>query len=541
MNWKPAAVAALIMAAMEITGVAAAETRVTNAEEFNAAVGAVRPGDSIVLANGVYRDLELVLDVKGNDGAPVMLTAETPGRAILTGASTLRIGGEHAVVSGLRFEGGSLKGGAVVEFRGRDNTPARNCRLTETAIISYNAPWPAPDAPESEIVTYPWVAVYGENNRVDHCSFKDHWGRGVTVCLFPEAGQVAGHRIDNNLFADRPRAPEAFTDINWFRYRNGHEAIRIGTSGVSDTNARCIVEGNLFERMSGEVEVVSVKSCENVLRNNTFRDCDGALVLRHGHRNRVEGNFFLEMPGATSNSGGVRVVGEGQVVINNYFGGLTGTEFNAAISLMSGMSPQNYQAAGYEQVIGGLVAFNTIVGCTQPLNVGVRHPKIPARDYGERPYEGEHKDPPVDVMIANNVIDSPLWPAVVARVPLEGLKWQGNYFHGSEPQSYELFSEGPANVSDYTEVRPLKLPPQGVTWGEVGLRLGPDGLWWPAQGSAAIDGAEGDFPAIGHDILGRERKGAKDAGALELTEGTVLNRPLTAVDVGPRWMRPMQP
>ena len=44
-----------------------------------------------------------------------------------------------------------------------------------------------------------------------------------------------------------------------------------------------IIEQNLLERCSGEEEIVSLKSSDNVVRDNTLVDCRGAICLPH-HR-----------------------------------------------------------------------------------------------------------------------------------------------------------------------------------------------------------------------------------------------------------------
>ena len=78
------------------------------------------------------------------------------------------------------------------------------------------------------------------------------------------------------------------------------------------------------ERCDGEIEIISSKSCENVYRNNTFRDSEGCLTLRHGNRCVVDGNFFLGNGSEGKPTGGVRVIGEEHVITNNYFDGTTG-------------------------------------------------------------------------------------------------------------------------------------------------------------------------------------------------------------------------
>ena len=85
-------------------------------------------------------------------------------------------------------------------------------------------------------------------------------------------------------------------------------------------NSGTLVESNLFDRCDGEIEIISSKSCENIYRFNTFLDCAGMLTLRHGNRCRVEGNFFLGHH--KKGSGGIRIIGEDHIIINNYIEGI---------------------------------------------------------------------------------------------------------------------------------------------------------------------------------------------------------------------------
>jgi poly(beta-D-mannuronate) lyase len=57
--------------------------------------------------------------------------------------------------------------------------------------------------------------------------------------------------------------------------RNGGETICVGYSHQSMSNSATRLEHNLFERCDGELEIVSNKSCGNVYRFNTFRECAG--------------------------------------------------------------------------------------------------------------------------------------------------------------------------------------------------------------------------------------------------------------------------
>ncbi|MGH7199227.1 MAG: polysaccharide lyase 6 family protein, partial [Planctomycetaceae bacterium] len=301
----------------------AAAERVVAPDDVSAAVAEARPGDVIVLQDGVWKDADLRVEAKGTAEKPMTLRAQTPGRVVLSGR--LRLSGEHLVVSGLFFRdvGGQDH---VIEFRTTSRDHAHHCRLTNCAIIN--------DCAAEEAADTKWVSLYGTHNRVDHCYFAGKSNEGQTLVVWVGDGPNQ-HRIDHNHFGPRPELG-----------KNGGETIRIGTSNVSLNDSRTVVEFNLFEECDGEAEIISSKSCENLFRANTFRRCAGALTLRHGHRCTVEGNWFLGE--GKRRTGGVRIIGDDHLVINNYFENLTGDEARAAVSVMNGIpdTPLN----GYSQV-----------------------------------------------------------------------------------------------------------------------------------------------------------------------------------------------
>jgi poly(beta-D-mannuronate) lyase len=156
------------------------------------------------------------------------------------------------------------------------------------------------------------IGLRHSKNRIDHNYFKGKTHQGTMLVVWLN-GEPAEHRIDHNYFGPRPD-----------RKKNGAETIRIGTSEWWRTNARTIVEDNYFYGCDGEVEIISNKSCENIYRRNTFVECAGTLTLRHGDRASVYGNFFFG--NGKRRTGGVRIIGEGHLVYNNYFQDLTGDE-----------------------------------------------------------------------------------------------------------------------------------------------------------------------------------------------------------------------
>ena len=316
--------------------------KVQNIAEFKARIeAALKPNDTILLANGTWRDAELVFKGQGTNTQPIVLAAETAGKVIMEGASSIRISGDFLVVKDLWFRNGGVVG-AVIEYRASADKIANDCRVTNCVIDSYNG---TDRTKESS-----WIQFYGKRNRMDHCYIGGKKNEGVTLAvnLNDERHQENFHRIDHNVFGHRPPLGS-----------NGGETIRIGVSTYSLTNSKTIVEDNYFYRCSGEVEIISVKSCENTLRRNVFYECEGNLVLRHGHRNLIEGNYFIG--NNKPHTGGVRVINEGQRVVNNYFENLKGERFRSALAVMNGVP--NSAINRYNQVKDALIAFNTFVNC----------------------------------------------------------------------------------------------------------------------------------------------------------------------------------
>ena len=317
---------------------AARDVLVKTPEAYAKAAESARPGDRIILADGVWRDFEIVLDAKGTEQAPIELTAQTPGKVVLSGQSSLRMAGSHLVVSGLIFKDGYTPRSEVISFRIDSDRYASHSRVTQTVIENYSNP----DRRQVDI----WVALYGRNNRFDHNHLAGKLNAGPTMAvrLNSEESRNNEHRIEFNYFGPRP----VFGS-------NGGETLRIGTSAYSLTRSGTLVEHNYFDRCSGEVEIISNKSGGNTFRGNTFFESRGTLTLRHGGDTLVEDNLF-DGNGAPF-TGGVRVINPRQTVRNNYFRRLTGTRFSGAMVVMNGVpdSPINR----YHQVDGAVIENNT--------------------------------------------------------------------------------------------------------------------------------------------------------------------------------------
>ncbi len=447
---------------------------VSNLSEFNTAVDEVQPGGKIVLADGIWENITLEFTTNGTEEDSITLTSETPGKVVLTGTSKLEIAGEYLIVENLDFNGGRSTGDAIISFRINASNEANHSRVTNCRIINYN--------PDSDVTDYKWVSLYGKNNRVDHCHFEGKNNEGALMVVWL-SGTANFHRIDHNYFTNIPELG-----------RNGGETIRIGTSDNSLTESRTTVEYNLFESCDGEIEIISNKSGFNVYRYNTFRDNEGTLTLRHGNDCEVYGNFFF---GGNKDSGGVRIIGERHKVYNNYFEGLNGDGFRAALSITNGVpdSPLNR----YFQVKAAQVVNNTFIACKEPIAIG----------------EGKSEElslPPLNCTIANNVIDHTTGSKAITYTDIPiNIEYLTNYVNGT----VGIADDGIINEDPLVEEN--------------------ENFYRPSSTSPLINASTGSFDFIAKDIEGQSRIDTPDVGCDEVSSSKVLNKPLFKEDVGFDW------
>jgi poly(beta-D-mannuronate) lyase len=327
------------------SSICARSVKVSDLAQFNSEGKRLVPGDSIVLANGTWKDVQLVFKGKGLKGRYISLIAENPGKVTLEGRSSLQISGEWLFISGLVFINGSSPGKTVIEFRTGSKDYAFNSVLSDCVIDNYNQ--------NSINSADHWVGVWGKYNKIENCYFGGKTNEGTTLVIWPNDSDC----INNNHLVYR----------NYFGYRpplgkNGGESIRIGTSDVCKNISATVVEGNYFERCNGEGEIISNKSGANSFLNNTFFECEGTLTLRHGNNAVVAGNWFIG--NGKKLTGGVRVINEGHRIYNNFFYRLTGDEYRSALSIMNAIPDS--PPAGYAAVRDVIISNNTFLDCNIP-------------------------------------------------------------------------------------------------------------------------------------------------------------------------------
>lgn len=417
----------------------------------------------VELAPGTWRDQELAFRGTGTRERPITLRAARPGSTVLTGKSRVLIEGEWLVVEGLHLKDGG-PGGDGIALKGRHN------RLTACAV---------------EGGTWKFHAhLFGHDHQVDRCYFAGKANDDPTFQIEVSPEEPNRHRIVRNHFGPRPPLG-----------RNGGETMRLGYSHQSMNVSRTLVEENLFDRCDGELEIISSKSCENIYRANTFLDSAGTLTLRHGNRCVVDGNVFLGR--GKRGSGGVRVIGEDHVIVNNYFEGLREGVFR----LTSGVP--HSQLIQYFQARRCVLAFNTVADC---------HGAYLELDAGMGSSGRQLR--PAEITIANNVFVVPEGQPLFKGTEGEFWRWLGNVASGS------------ATARD------------GLRLADPKLVRAADGLLRPAAGSPLAGAAEGDFAKlVKTDLDGQPRGQPTTAGCDEPLSASAPRRVLTAADTGPAWLR----
>lgn len=315
---------------------------VADVKSLSSANATAQPGDTIIMQNGIWKNITIVLNCKGNSIKPIVVKAETEGKVIISGNSQLRIGGEYIVIDGLYFHNGNAGNNPIINFCIDKNTVANHCRVTNIVINDFNN--------LKRLDENYWIALYGKNNRIDHSTFLNKKNLGVllAVILEDEKSRNNFHLIDHNYFGKRPPLAS-----------NTGEIIRVGVSQHCEFNSNTQITNNVFEDCDGETEIISIKSCHNVIRNNLFKTCQGSVVLRHGNYNIVEHNLFLGND--KEGTGGVRIINKGQWVVNNLFYKCRGEGFRSTISIMNGVP--NSPAFRYVPVEDAMICNNSFVEC----------------------------------------------------------------------------------------------------------------------------------------------------------------------------------
>jgi len=445
---------------------------VSNNSELYKAIADAHPGDNIVLANGKWNDVQLKVNTSGTKEKPITIAAEKSGEVLLQGQSNLQLGGDHIIVKGLYFTNGYSPTKAVIDFA-VEGKVANHCVFTNCVIKDYNQM----QRNHQDL----WILLQGRHNQIDHCFLTGKSNRGPTIRVSLAGNQNINnyHKIINNHFGHRPPkgGPSA-------------ETIQLGDSYTSMCPSYTLVANNLFDKCNGEVEIISSKTNFNEFRNNVFYKSEGSLVTRHGNYCIVDGNYFIGDE-TTSNVGGVRLIGTGHIVTNNYFYNLRGQEFRSPLAVMNGIpkSPLNR----YIQVTDVIVAYNSWINCVKPLQFGVGS-NVSQKDV--LPASEIRSARPKRMVVANNLIyntEGDKTP-IVAHDKLDGILFKNNVINNQGVKFNKI---------------------TGFSSASFDLKKIADYIWAPSQGFPKTEVYIGfGFESFSKDLFGFSRVNDNTVGAM---------------------------
>lgn len=468
---------------------------VNNKTELQNAISNASAGSIIELADGTWENVQISINVNATESQPCIIKAENPGNVFFEGRSNISLGGSNIIFEGIIFQNayGLISSSnniePIIEFRDSSNDECENCHIRNIKIDSYNG------TVSQEEAVFKWITLYGEYNEVSYCSFTGKNGVGSIINDNRSNPTPDYTKIHHNYFADRIPVDN---DINGL---NDQDALRIGSSSTSLSDSFTEVYDNFFNNWSGEVEIISNKSGSNKYYNNTFRDYQGTLTLRHGNGSEVYNNYFF----AENNdfSGGIRVIGEDHKIYNNYIEGVNhrkpggaSSSATGGINIMNGI--QDSELNKYFQVKNVQIVNNTLVNCDLAIRIGT---SLSGATLG-----------PENLIVANNIMlnssDSALQELTA---PTGTSKYEGNI---TQNGNWDLTNGVNSNETVVS-----------------GLLISGSDFYRLATGSSAINAGVGTYSFLTKDILYGNRAVDFDAGAEEFGSSGVVG-PYEFLNVG---------
>ena len=295
---------------------------VDDEDEFLSAMETISPGDTIFIKDGVYYDWSVLLDAQGTPNNKITIKPESENGVVfstskLSKTHTIKVTGKHLVFDGFIFKD-ILFDQSMFVLEASKHVQVTNCKFQK--ILG--------EGRERRM-----FIVHGnaQNNEIDNCTFENNDRVQTLTIRVGELGLPINTHIHHNTFLN----------LNLNAGGEGSETVQLSqtTRGYNykELCLKNIVEYNHFENIRGDAETLSNKSNENIIRNNTFVNCN-QLVLRGGHNCLVEDNKLVD-----SNGPAIRMYGSGHVIQNNSILNPSGNGITMCYGLGSGKEAQTHR------------------------------------------------------------------------------------------------------------------------------------------------------------------------------------------------------
>lgn len=446
------------------------EYSVNSQTTFDNALSSATSGDIIEWEDGTYPNIFMDITVSG-----ITVQAETSGDVIFNGTSRVEIdvNTNNVTFKGFQYIGGDIGTSHVARIYG-------NNVLFENVNIS-------------EYTCYKYLIVEDESQytTIKNCNFEHRVNNPDQniLSILVSATQAGYHKVQYCSFKNFDGEPDTSGSIG----DAGVEVIRIGVSTTADFESKSIIEYCYFTNCNGDGEIISHKANGCIYRYNTFENNPSSeLVLRHGDKGIVYGNFFM------NNMGGVRIQeASNHVIYNNYFNNLS----SRSVYLRDDDS---------DPVENVLIAYNTFVNTENVLLSG-----------------GGDDQVPTNTTIANNIFSNTENGNDLIDDATGNETWINNIFNGTLG---------------------ITTPASGLSNADAELSLNTEGFYTISTTSPVIDNGQSGYAALPVftsfdydneillDVLLNTRPNdetLKDIGCEEYSASSVLKPHVTEANTGP--------
>lgn len=458
------------------------------AATINTAIASASPGDVVCIPDGTYNSLgeiEIPSNVDGTEANPITLQPVTVGGVTFSGDpadyQVIDCDADWWIIQNFKFINISESGSANTHGIHVDGN---NVRVTNNYFSGFGK--------DTDITKNDWPVWYGKDVQID------------------------GGRIDYNTFTGNTAlcivlydAYNIQIDHNYFNESSGLDSdacstMQIGKGGSPASEALdlgTIVEYNLIENWTGDIEGISNKSSSNTYRFNVFKTSGGksgyGLVLRGGDDCIIDSNYFFDV-----SKYNIRVHGAGHKIINNYFE----NPGYGAILLAEG-------STNYADVSDILIANNTIYG-TPSKGIYIGWWSIPGTE-------------PANLTFKNNLIESSTGTLVYDRGHTGTFIWTNNLHYATGSATYWRYSDG--GVVE---------PGFGITKADPNLQ---QGLYIQRLQESSTNAINKGTRVINvtTDIDGDLRDTSPDIGADEFVSSGINRTPISEFEAGVSWLRRM--